>query len=109
MVPPSRSRPTTSRSISTGGTPITYDNATPLTTQGGTFNGGFETGNFSGWNVRQPLLLRWFPRWRCWQLDGRVDELHIDPDDDLQTRVTIPQANVSYMASLTCGGTWGAR
>ena len=87
---------------------ITYDNATPLTTQGGTFNGGFETGNFSGWNVSAAPTAQVVPQVEMWGNWMAQLTNFTSTQTMTSSAVTIPQANVAYVASLTCGGTSGA-
>ena len=84
---------------------ITYDNSAPITVP----NGGFETNDISHWNVSAAPNAKVIPQVMMWgssmcQLAGITSAQTLT-----SSAVAIPQANVTYTSSLTCGGTWGTR
>ena len=83
---------------------VTYDNASPIVVN----NGGFEAGSLTGWNVLAAPHASVIPQSMMW---GNY-MAQVGPITGTETMtsspVSIPLANMSYFASLTCHGHYGS-
>jgi hypothetical protein len=80
---------------------ITYDNGTAVTN---ITNGGFEQGNFTGWNVTGAPAAAVVPQVEMW--GSYMCQLlnYTTTQVMLSSTFTVPTAGIEYLASLTCGG-----